>query len=785
MNFRIFIKKKLPGDNVFTREFCIQDGFSGMRELELVEPKLHMIQSAAGSFECTFHKDSVVYKSNANDGKPWLEMGKTRIIVRRYKDRFSDGETMWEGRILNIQYDFYGQEHIYAEGALSYLNDSIQPIQTYKLSSGSYGKNASMFIMKALLANHNASCPDKKIEMQEEGKMTRDDLLPTKPLNDISEITFGNETTMSAVSKMISVFGGKMRIVYKGDNALIEWYKNGAPFVKSDYDPDAKMSQIIFTENMLDFEKKRDLTSLVTYVYPRGYKAYGAGDYAVGDDMMLPVEGTDWSRVTWTTGSYIHSVNDQQGAVYEYVLSDGDYHDTMSTGFWVSDYAIQEWHAHDYKDLVRPGSNTLEVHPGEYYYLTLTQSNGRTCYMVTANNLGTNPAYILASQSASSADYPCTNKTDVRTGSVETTYPTTWRYHKIQIPTDDKIPDKWKEKNPDGTIRTDSEGHAIYKKDGEDHIDGFYLNVSSRGTFNKAGVDDGKDGTYSYLFDESGNRKVGIWKGRYIPSDEYVTLKGLGDGSYDIFFVSIGGSSVPLKMDSQVGKDREILYPKTIDTGVFNTEAEREAFMGMHHEDIYYVTETNKRYYFNYSNQWELCEKDKAEELSGIQAKKGSTWFVREDNSFWVATVDTKNNQDTNSWLRQKTFHRDGYYIYMDSLVSQYGRIEKFIDYSNVINPDLLEDYGLAYLYTSEFESLNLTVRAVDLPVINQDYSNVLMFEVLGQTQVTSLYHGISDTFYIQEIEYDFSNLGNTTIEVGYSKVLRITDTTKDLVKFG
>jgi hypothetical protein len=783
MNFRIFIKKLLPG-GIFSREFCIQDGFSGMKELELVEPKLHLIQSAAGSFECSFHKDSVIYKSNADDGKPWVEMGKTRIIIRKFEDSYSNGSVIWEGRVFNMDYDFYGQEHIYVEGALSYLNDSMQPIRTYSITSGSYSTPGSYYMLSRILEHHNLVCPDKRIEPKEFSYLNYKDGFPTTPLTNVKEVTFGNESTMSALSKLLSVFGGKMRITYEGNTAKLEWYKVGSSHVNTE--AGESIAQIIFTKNMMDFEKKRDLTSLATYVYPRGYKAYPAGDYAVGDDMMLPAEGTeDNCRVTWTTGAYIHSTNDQQGAIYEWVLSEGDYHNTMATGFYKSLLATNVvYPGKTPEELMREGANSLEVHPGEYYFLTLVQSDSRTCYIVTANDLGTNPAYVLASQSASSSGYPSETKTDQRTGQSSTTYPTTWRYHKIQIPTDDKIPDDWKEKNQDGSIKTDGEGKPIYKKK-------FYLNVSSRGTFNKTGVDLGKDGTYSYLFDEADNRKVGIWKGRYIPSDEYVTLKGLGDGSYDIFFVSVSGTSVPVKMKSQAGKDREILYPKTIDTGTVATYEDLpnpndpDPTKRPNHEDIYYVTSLNQRYYFNYSDAWELCQKDTAAELSGIQAKQGSTWWVVEDNAWWVSTISTSSGQDAATWLLQKTFHRDGYYIYMDSLVSQYGRIEKFIDYSNVLEPDMLEDYGLAYLYASEFESLNLTVRAVDLSIIDSNYNKVLMFDVLGQVHVTSSYHGVSDTFYIQEIEYDFSNLGNTTIEVGYSKVLRITDTTKDLVKFG
>ena len=781
MNFRIFIKKFLPTGN-FTREFCIQDGFTGMKELTLVDPKLHMIQSASGSFECSFHKDSVIYKSNAEDGLPWVEMGKTRIIVRRYEDEkkpdgtiipeeYATGVIMWEGRVLTIETDFYGQEHIYAEGALSYLNDSIQPTKVYPISSQDYSNPASIAILKLILAEHNAQCPDKRIEFQDPGKLKG--LYPTEISDTIKQIDIGNETTMSAVSKMISMFGGKMRIVYdENDVALLEWYKNGDEPVSTN----VKISEIIFTKNMLDYQKKRDLTSLATYIYPRGYKAYSAGDYAVGDDVMKPTDGSDICPITWNMGTYIHSTNDVSAAVYEYVYNSSSanpYQDTMSTGY-ANSYLSKHTGHHIDED------KSLEVKPGETYYISLIQSDSRACYIITGNHLGENPAYVIASQSASSTQYPFqtyeqTTYAQDNQGSVK--YPTTWSYQKIQVPTN--ISDDLKVKE-NGVIKTNADGEPEY-------ICKFYLNVSSRGTFN-SGV---TNGSYSGLFvnnDINGNRKVGIWKGRYLPADEHITLKGLGDGSYDVFFVTVNGVTVPVKCKDQSGKDRAILFPKTTmdQNSMSNPLPNKESLPPARSVELEWATyfvasaehpERPDRYTRNQIFVWEPCEVDTVEDLMGKLIGNGVGMWVKSEQKWWVKYGE--------SWYEQKSFHRDGFYLYNDETSAKYGRIAKFVDYSSVIDPDVLEDYGLSYLYASEFENLTLTVRAIDLGIIEPNNTISVPFNILGQVRVTSTYHGISDKFFIQEIEYDFNNLGNTEIEVGYTKINRITENTKDFIKVG
>lgn len=796
MNFRIYIRKLIPkndGTNgtAFTREFCIHDGFSGMKEHTLIDPKLKMIQSSAGSFECTFHKDSVVYKSKADDGKPWVEKGKTRIFICWYKDAFSNGNIIWEGRVLTIDSDFYGQEHIYAEGALSYFNDSIQPVQTYKLTVPLENESnpTSYGILKRILQYHNSSCPDKIIELRAYSTMGMDNSFPTNPLDGSKELSFGNETTMSAVSKLISVYGGKMRLTYTGNTAYLEWYVTGEPASYEVYG--RPIAEITFTKNMMDYEQKNDLTSIATYAYPRGYKAYGAGDFAVGDDLMDPNSKyykdqgisfeDDVSPITWNMGAYIWLPQDARGAAYEWVYDGETYNDTMATGFSLS--ALAE--VVD-KNNPFPGTGALEVHPGEVYYITLVESDSRACYVVTAGHMGRNGSVVVGSQKASNVEYPVSTTETPSHGIDQTTvqYPTTWRYQKIQIPTDTDMPDALKKKNGDGSIKTDSDGKVEYTSK-------FYLNISARGTFNDAT----RDGTFRYLTDDAGNRKVGIWKGRPIPVDEHITLKGLGDGSYDVFFATVNNVTVPLKCKKQENKDRQIFYPEaTKVVREYETQAdfdnERDSLIGVVKKNEQVKVKNPITYWLlNENLVWEECVVATADELGAKGLYSGNIFLVTEDQSSWVCMNPKANNTDPKSvstWVRQKEFHRDGYYIYMDSLVKQYGRIEKFLDYSNVIDPDELETNALAYLYSSEFESFSMSIKAADLAIIapnSDDSKNPIFFNILGRVKVTSTYHGVLDYFYIQEVEYDFNDLGNTQIEIGYSKVNRITETTKDLVK--
>ena len=709
MNFRVYIKKRLP-NGTFSEEICVQDGFSGIKEYTLLDPVLHKTKNAAGSFECTFHVDSAIYNTKAPDGKPWIERMKTHVIIRRHKNAWSKGTIVWEGRVLTSEFDFYNQEHIYAEGALSYLNDSIQEKKTFT-NGQTYGN--ARYILSEIIAFHNSKCPDKAMQV-----MTNTPALPPSWPDEATEFSIDNETTMSAVSKLISFFGGNVRIVYENDNAVLEWYSDNAVYAN----PYRGTAQIVFAKNLLDVTKKYDATNLITAIFPRGYKAYSGGSDAIGDDMFAPTDGSDVSPITWTKGAYIwrpkfDEYSDVRTCAYEYVSDESGYHQTAATGF------------EDRAGGLNP-DKSLEVHSGEVYYISLIQSDGRSCYVVTVNKLGNNPAILIGYQDAANTYYPYR----AENGTVQ--YPTTWSFHKITIP--DKPTD------PSLTDRP------------------MYLNVSCRGDF-------GNDDSYS------GKGNMGIWKGRKIPDgcDEYITLKGLGDGSYSKYFYTdpTTNETVVLDVPSQSGKDRTILYPKSEDDGTVETVSDLPdtAFENR----VYFVEDTGSRYAM-INGEWWPCKVTNVSDLNTINfGKTGTSVYVTSTGEWYVRIVS--DNGSTATWYPQKEFVRNGYTISMKELTDDYGWVEKIDDDPTVADPDTLEELALYRLYMSYFENIELTVKAIDMTIIDSDVDPALLIDILDPVEVASPFHGLGGTFYIQEFEIPLNNLPETTVDIGYQTTVRLT----------
>lgn len=708
MNFRVFIKKRLP-DGSFTKEICIHDGFSGIKEHTLIDPTLSMSNSAAGSFECTLHRGSAIYNTNAPDGKPWIERAKTRIIIKRHSNAYSEGNVFWTGRVLTSELDFYNQEHIYAEGALSFLNDSIQEKFTVKKGEEGY---TPIQLLTRILNHHNSKCPDKIIKVRSVSDS------PTGWPEGLTEINIDNETTMSALSKLISTFGGNVRVNYNShdsivdpDGAVIEWWNTNASYPNQER-PNAK---IVFSKNLLDITQKRDATNLVTAIFPRGYKAYSGGNDAIGDDMFEPTDGSDVSPITWTKGAYIwrpkyDEEHDVRTCAYEYVSDAQGYHQTAATGF------------EDREGGLNP-DKSLEVKTGEVYYISLVQSDNRSCYVITVNKLGRNPAILLAYKDAANTYFPYSE----RNGSVE--YPTTLYYQKVEIP----------EKPEELADRP------------------MYLNISCRGDF-------GEDSSYS------GKGNMGIWKGRKIPEDcdEYITLKGLGDGSYSKYFYSDPDTNTTVVVDApdQQDKDRTILYPKNNDKGSVATIGERPSVAN--ENDVYYIEDENSRYAW-ISGSWVKLEVTNPDDLMNIAfGSNGTAFYVTSLDQWWIRVV----NGVSVTYCPQKEFVRNGYTISMKELTEDYGWIEKISDNETVIDPDTLEELALIELYSSYFETLELTIKAIDMVFLE---GTGYILNILDPVDVTSVYHGIAGTFHIQELSIPLANISETEVSIGYQTTARIT----------
>lgn len=882
MNFRIYIKKRLLDGN-WSETLCIQDSFLGLKESMLIDPKLTKKKNSAGSFEAGVHQDNIAMTTLDPDGRPWIEKGNTRVFIKAFKNKYespalesADGIVIWDGRVLSCDTDFYNQPKIYAEGALSYLNDTIQPKEVFQYDQKLY--HAPWRIFDKIIHNHNLICAG----METVGNAAIDSTMdPTHDLTErvgghntyhfgrewpadwvkeqkeeatenASKFSVGEETTMSALTKFLQTFGGSVRITYEWVSSDNRYVRN-LEWITEDYDVSKQNdpATISFAVNLLDMTRKTDASSVVTAVMPRGYKAYSGGSWAIGDDMFAPVEelyprpldgsrppGVEpsprmVSRVTWTSGCYI-AKDSFAGAVYKWAESpsgepSGQIEETMATGFLDAGWPYEEdsqdrraagWddfrfradhndpsvypeyedadnpekHANDYGSGAVHTDNgwlrghALEVTFGETYFISLEQSDGRVTYVVTAGPLGHNGSFVVDINTASSAYWPA----DERGGTF-----TKWDHHKVEI------------KKPTGKFKFGNE-YKDYDTELKDKK--LYLNISSRGWYYDQG--ENTDNVYERPWkdwngstagvmgyhrgdnptvqpDPEGKKTIeqlrieqrsfgtgpaGIWKGRKIPDglDEYITLKGLGDGSYSSYFYTITTTTTNQNTGSQVSTSKEIVVdcPSQVgkDTPSGNSirypryDASKPARSYQSAEDLPTdVLNDHNRY---------------PKELIYDATKKLWTWRAivanqKEQKEYVV--VETASG--FRRWYEVREFVRSGYFIYDKEAIKRYGRIEKIIDFQDAHNPEYLEEAALQYLYNAKFEEYSLDLTAIDAQLLTEDSDLERILDVMDPVKTHSTFHDISLLLPIEELEIPFNDLGSMSFTLSFSTTQRITST--------
>lgn len=99
-----------------------------------------------------------------------------------------------------------------------------------------------------------------------------------------------------------------------------------------------------------------------------------------------------------------------------------------------------------------------------------------------------------------------------------------------------------------------------------------------------------------------------------------------------------------------------------------------------------------------------------------------------------------------------------------EALVNEYGRIVRTHVFDSVNQPETLLENGRRYLESYANVPVTIEIKAVDLHFANPDIQEIYVGD---QVLVRSAPHGIKDYLTCTKIEYDFSNLGNTTYTFG------------------
>lgn len=216
---------------IYADGVCIYNDVFAVGDMKVINPKLVMEDSSAGSLTMTLPPSNKAYKTIA------------RLTTDIRVDK--DGEELWSGRVLSESMDFWNNRILVCEGELAFFNDSSQPPKEYK------GLGIRAF-MSDLIDVHNSKVPaNRRFAI---GAVTVEDSdFPTRYTN--------YEKTIELFNALVEQYGGHLRIRKQNGVRYVDYLK--------DY-PDTCSQLIQFGSNLIEFTRNWDETEFATVLVPLG-----------------------------------------------------------------------------------------------------------------------------------------------------------------------------------------------------------------------------------------------------------------------------------------------------------------------------------------------------------------------------------------------------------------------------------------------------------------------------------------------------------------------------------
>lgn len=217
--------------SIYADDVCIYNDVFLLENMRVINPKLVMEDSAAGSFTMTLPP--------SNKGYDTIIRLATDIRVDK------DGEELWSGRVLSESKDFWNNRVLVCEGELAFFNDSTQPPREYP------GLSIRAF-MSDLIDVHNSKVPaDRRFAI---GAVTVED-------NDYPIRYTNYEKTIELFNALVEQYGGHLRIRKQNGIRYVDYLK--------DY-PDTCVQEIQFGKNLIDFTREWNTAEFATVLVPLG-----------------------------------------------------------------------------------------------------------------------------------------------------------------------------------------------------------------------------------------------------------------------------------------------------------------------------------------------------------------------------------------------------------------------------------------------------------------------------------------------------------------------------------
>lgn len=207
--------------------------YDPMIGIALTDPTLELADGKSGSFSC-----------DVPPGNPGYDKIKKLVSVIEV---LQDGESLFCGRVVSAEKDFYGVETVTCEGELALLLDSIQrPHEFHDITVRGF--------LQYLIDVHNCQVEDnKKFEV---GMVTVTDS------NDSLYRYTNWETTLDDINdKLVSRLGGHIRVRHQDGRRYLDYLADS---------DNTNTQTIAFGENLLDYTENTTAADLATCIIPLG-----------------------------------------------------------------------------------------------------------------------------------------------------------------------------------------------------------------------------------------------------------------------------------------------------------------------------------------------------------------------------------------------------------------------------------------------------------------------------------------------------------------------------------
>lgn len=270
--YRIIVIRNVKTGGAYKEvELMVFDDQTIEDDLQLISPKLVLEDNDPGTLDFSLPPNHRYYNHIDGNGIHYTKPGGTgRYIFESKNDTvivYKNGKWLWEGRPTDCKMDFNKNKTVHCEGALSYLEDCIQPLAHYNFNNMS---TCCRQFLEAIIEIYN----DNLIAQEEETGLNfkrrkiyvNGSSYITVTPDQISNFdrTTNFENTLETINKrLINKFGGHLRLRKNKRNELI------LDYIRDENLPKASQT-VEFGKNLLEYNTSTDISEIATVIIPRG-----------------------------------------------------------------------------------------------------------------------------------------------------------------------------------------------------------------------------------------------------------------------------------------------------------------------------------------------------------------------------------------------------------------------------------------------------------------------------------------------------------------------------------